>query len=126
MNTCAEADLHTAQLRDQRLSRRLIHLVDAWAAPPTASVPHALGRWRTALAATADALPADRTVITVADREADCYDLFTAPRRPHLHLRVRAKGRRRLAGGAGLLGAAVQGCPVQAVLRVTLPRRPDQ
>lgn len=83
-------------------------------------------RWLTALAATADALPPDRTVITVADREADCYDLFTAPRRPNLHLLVRAKGRRRLHGEARLLEAAVRAGPARGTVTVTVPRRAER
>lgn len=39
-------------------------------------------RWLTALAATQQAVPPDVAVITVADREADSYDLFAAPPRP--------------------------------------------
>jgi hypothetical protein len=86
-------------------------------------------RWLTALAATADALPAGRTVITVADREADFYDLFAAPRRPGLELLVRARGRRRVRHEAGLLGTALRASPVRGHLTVTLPRgdgRPER
>jgi hypothetical protein len=244
MNTWAEDELRTVQFGDQRLSRRLLHLVDALAAHPAASVPQALGpwaavkgayrfwdnervtpdairaahqqrtrerlpatgpllalqdtttldftahpatralgylgdlkhaglcvhsvlvadthgvplgvlhqevwtrdpadfgkrrqrrfkdtadkesqRWLTALEATAQALPADRTVITVADREADFYDLFAAPRRPDLHLLIRAKGRRRVHHEAGLLGAALQSRPVQGSLGVTVPRHGER
>jgi hypothetical protein len=83
-------------------------------------------RWRTALAATADALPAGRTVITVADREADRYDLFAAPRRPGLELLVRAKGRRRVRHAARLLGAALRAGPARGRRTVTLPRGGDR
>jgi hypothetical protein len=86
-------------------------------------------RWLTALAATADAVPASRTVVVVADREADFYDLFAAQRREGLHLLVRAKGRRRVRHEAGLLDRALRSGPVRGQVRVRLPRgdgRPER
>src|SRR5262249_44131945 len=64
-------------------------------------------RWLDAQAATHRALPPDRAVVTVADREADFYDLFAAPRAPHQHLLIRARPRRRVRHELRLLGAAV-------------------
>ncbi len=55
-------------------------------------------RWLDALAATEAAMPAEQMVLTVADREADFYDLFAAPRRP---------GCRRSRPNVGLHGLAV-------------------
>ena len=65
-------------------------------------------RWLDALAATEAAVPVGPTVVTVADREADFYDLFAAPRRPGSHLLIRAKPRRRVRHVERLLGKAVQ------------------
>src|SRR5262249_32212088 len=65
-------------------------------------------RWLDGLAATEAALPPERLVLTIADREADFYDLFAAPRRPGHDLLIRAKERRRVHHAAGLLGPAVR------------------
>jgi hypothetical protein len=47
-------------------------------------------RWLTALEATQTAIASEIDVVTVADREADIYDLFALPRRPGSHLLIRA------------------------------------
>ncbi len=83
-------------------------------------------RWLTAVAATAAALPADRTVVVVADREADFYDLFAADRRPGVHLLVRAKGRRRVRHPAGLLSRAIRATPERGRVAVRVPRGDDR
>jgi len=83
-------------------------------------------RWLDALRATEEALPADRAVLTIADREADFYDLFAAARRPGHDLLIRAKGRRRVHHEAGLLGAAVRAGPAAGRVTVTLRRGDDR
>jgi hypothetical protein len=83
-------------------------------------------RWLDALAATEAALPAETTVVTVADREADFYDLFAAPRRPGSHLLIRAKPRRRVRHVERLLGAAVRANPAAGTIRVDLRRGDDR
>lgn len=65
-------------------------------------------RWLDAAQATEEALPADRDILTIADREADFYDLLAQPRRPGHHLLLRAKGRRSVQHEARLLGAALR------------------
>jgi len=47
-------------------------------------------RWLTAVEATQTAIASEIDVVTVADREADIYDLFALPRRPGSHLLIRA------------------------------------
>jgi hypothetical protein len=79
-------------------------------------------RWLDSLAATEQALPPDQAVVTVADREADFYDLFAAPRRPGHDLLIRAKSRRRIRHEARLLGPGIAARPVRGRLRVRLPR----
>jgi hypothetical protein len=83
-------------------------------------------RWLTGLRATFDALPAERAIITVADREADFYDLFAAPRRPGLDLLIRARGRRRVRHELKLLGPALRAQAVAGTLTVTVPRKAGQ
>src|SRR5262249_60489458 len=79
-------------------------------------------RWLDGLRATEDALPPAQAVVTVADREADFYDLFAAPRRPGHDLLVRARSRRRIKHEARLLGRGIATSPARGQLRVKLPR----
>jgi hypothetical protein len=83
-------------------------------------------RWLDALAATEAAVPADQVVVTVADREADFYDLFAAPRREGSHLLIRAKPRRRVRQVERLLGAAVRATAAAGTMAVELRRGDDR
>jgi hypothetical protein len=83
-------------------------------------------RWLDALAATEAALPAGQMVITVADREADFYDLFAAPRRPGSHLLIRAKPRRRVRHVERLLGNALRATAAAGTMTVELRRGDDR
>lgn len=83
-------------------------------------------RWLTGLHATEDALSADTQVITVADREADLYDLFATPRRPSHQLLIRAAYNRTVQHPAHLLWAAIRQSPVLGTLTTTLPRGDDR
>jgi hypothetical protein len=83
-------------------------------------------RWLDALAATEAALPAGQRVVTVADREADFYDLFAAPRRPGSHLLIRAKPRRRVRQVERLLGRVVRATAAAGTLTVDLRRGDDR
>ncbi len=53
-------------------------------------------RWLTALAATQTSLAPTVQVVTIADREADIFDLFAHPRPSHSHLLIRAAYNRRV------------------------------
>jgi hypothetical protein len=68
-------------------------------------------RWLDAQAATLARLPAAVRVVTVADREADIFDLFAAPRRPGADLLVRAAHDRALAESATRLWATIRAVP---------------
>ena len=83
-------------------------------------------RWLDALAATEAALPAGREVITVADREADIYDLFAHPRRPGSHLLIRVKPARGVRHPERLLGPAVRSSPARGTMAVELRRADDR
>lgn len=48
-------------------------------------------RWLTALDATQSVIPSEIVVVTVADREADIYELFLLPRRPNSEFLIRAQ-----------------------------------
>jgi len=80
-------------------------------------------RWLDTEQACVAALPADRAVVLIADREADFYDYLALPRRPGQHVLVRAKLRRRLAASKELLGVRVQQTPVRGRLTVRVPRK---
>ena len=83
-------------------------------------------RWLTALEEAAVLATPTRSVVVVADREGDLFDLFAAPRPAGVDLLVRAKPRRRLHRNARLLGQAAAAAPVVAALTVTLPRADDR
>jgi hypothetical protein len=83
-------------------------------------------RWLDALATTQAVLPPGQMVVTVADREADFYDLFAAPRRPGSHLLIRAKPRRRVRQMERLLGEAVRATAAAGTWTVDLRRGDDR
>src|SRR5262249_6595389 len=80
-------------------------------------------RWLDTEQACVAALPADRHVVMLSDREADFYDYFALPRRPPQHVLVRAKLPRRLAASKQLLGVAVRTQPLAGTLSVRVPRK---
>ena len=83
-------------------------------------------RWLDTEKAVVAALPADRAVVILADREADFYDYFAQPRRPQQHVIIRAKGRRRIAEADHLLDRALRNSPVQGTITVNVPRGDDK
>ncbi len=83
-------------------------------------------RWLTALHTTQAVLPAEVGVITVADREADLYDLFAMPRRPGSDLLIRASQNRRVDAAEGLLWDALRAVPVAGQLTIAVPRHDEQ
>ena len=83
-------------------------------------------RWLEALRATEAALPTDREVVTVADREADIYDLFAEPRRRGSHLLIRVKPLRGVRHPERLLGPAVRGGAARGTMTVDLRRGDDR
>lgn len=83
-------------------------------------------RWLDALSAAQEAIPEDIQVITVADREADIYDLFALPRRDGSHLLIRMAYNRRVEHEAKYLWDAVRRSPVLGEVTVEIGRRGDQ
>ena len=83
-------------------------------------------RWLDALTATQALLTTPRHVVTVADREADIYDLFAAPRPATSDLLVRAAHNRRVGHEARYLNAAVAAAPVAGLLPIALQRADGQ
>jgi hypothetical protein len=60
-------------------------------------------RWLTALDATQNLIPEETVVVTVADKEADIYDLLVLPRRPNSEFLIRAHHNRCVKGAADAL-----------------------
>jgi hypothetical protein len=83
-------------------------------------------RWLTALAATQTQLQPTTQVVTIADREADIYDLFASPRPAHSHLLIRAAYDRRVEQPDGHLWPLMRQAPVGGEFTVEVPRGDDQ
>jgi hypothetical protein len=79
-------------------------------------------RWLDALTATQTLLTTPRHVVTVADREADIYDLFALPRPATSDLLIRAAHNRRVSHEARSLNDAVAAAPVAGLLPIALHR----
>src|SRR5207248_3331641 len=83
-------------------------------------------RWIEALKATEAALPPERELVTIADREADIYDLFAHPRRQDSHLLIRIKPQRGVRHPERLLGPAVRSTSPVGTMTVDLRRGDDR
>jgi len=83
-------------------------------------------RWLAAQAATRQVVPAEVAVLTVADREADIYDLFALARPARTDLLIRATHNRRIAEEARYVWEAVATAPVGEVVPVMVGRRADR
>ena len=88
------------------------------------------GRWLRAQAATLAALSPQADVLTIADREADLYDFFVAPRRSGADLLVRATHPRRIAdteaGEAAYVWTTLQASVPAGSVTVQLGRTPTR
>ena len=83
-------------------------------------------RWLTALKVTQELVPEDATVITIADREADIYDLLALPRRARHELLIRATHDRRVNHQAGKLWKAIEQSPVRGEVTIRLKRKDNK
>jgi hypothetical protein len=83
-------------------------------------------RWLDGVLGCEAVLPPDLDLVTIADREADLYDLFALPRRAGHDLLIRAAHDRNLTEGSARLWAAAQAGASLGPHRVTVGRRPGQ
>lgn len=83
-------------------------------------------RWLDAQTATQQVVPAGIHVITIADREADIYDLFALARPAQTDLLIRATHNRAIGEEAAYLWDAVAATPVGDVVPVAVGRRADR
>lgn len=81
-------------------------------------------RWLTALQSSEEGMPESTRIVTVADREADIYDLFALPRRAGSELLIRAAHNRRV-NDQGYLWETVQRAPVAGEYTFTIQRKED-
>jgi hypothetical protein len=80
-------------------------------------------RWLETVDAVESLLPRDLEVWVAGDREADIFELFAMPRRPGLHLVVRAAHDRKVEGAeTQYLHEAVEKSPVLGEMEVAVPR----
>jgi len=83
-------------------------------------------RWLDTLKASQEAIPDGIKVITVADREADIYDLFAMPRKEGSHLLIRVSYNRRVEHEAKYLWDAIRKSVVVGQVDVEVGRKGDQ
>jgi len=88
-------------------------------------------RWLSALQVTESAVPEEIEVVTIADREADIYDLFAKPHRERCalsrpasltHLLIRGTHNRRVNHEAEYLHTAIRQTPIVGELTIEVPR----
>jgi hypothetical protein len=70
------------------------------------------GRWLHTVQAVQAAVPDDKLLIQIADRESDIYEVLAAPRRARSHVLIRAYRERRLQGEGARLWPTVVAQPV--------------
>lgn len=83
-------------------------------------------KWLDGLTTTETIVPKNVSVVTIADREADFYDLFADPRRPGSELLIRGTQNRCLTNRTDHLWPAVESVEVVGTLTVELPRNPTR
>lgn len=83
-------------------------------------------KWLDSFADTHAVIEASTEVIHIADREADLYELFTAPRPAHVHFLIRASHNRRLAQGDGKLFEILESTKDLGPMKVEVSARKGQ
>jgi hypothetical protein len=86
----AAEELKTADLGDKRRNQRLIKRTSGHADRKRAIEQKESHRWLESLELTQQWIPQDKKVVTVADREADIYELLALPRREGSEFLIRA------------------------------------
>lgn len=79
-------------------------------------------RWIEGLRAVHELIPPETVVLTVADREADIFEMFALPRPENSQVLIRATRNRRVAQEQKYLWEAVQAAPVAGQMQVLLRR----
>jgi hypothetical protein len=83
-------------------------------------------KWVKTLKASIDLIPKTISSLTIADSEADMYEIFATPRSEQADLLIRACRDRRLAGEENRLWETVMASPVKGEIEVNLEARPKR
>jgi Txe/YoeB family toxin of Txe-Axe toxin-antitoxin module len=83
-------------------------------------------RWLTGLISAELSIPSTTTVVTVADREGDIYDLFALDREPNSELLIRAKHNRRINHELKFVREAIAKVPDAGELEILVPRQDER
>jgi hypothetical protein len=83
-------------------------------------------RWLAGLETAQRVVPENKQLVVIADREADIYDLFIAPRRDGAALLIRAEYNRRVQEEAGHVWDAVRAAPEGGRWTVAVARARDR
>jgi hypothetical protein len=83
-------------------------------------------RWLESRQAVEKLVPAEQTVLMVADREADIFELFAAPRPDNSELLIRATRNRRVASPERRLWETLQATPCAGQMQVPVRRQPQR
>jgi hypothetical protein len=79
-------------------------------------------RWLEALEESNEGIPGDILTVTIADREADIYDLFHAAQNSGHHVLIRAVGTRKVESETQSVYAEVKARQPEKELEITIPR----
>ncbi|MFM6003869.1 MAG: IS4 family transposase, partial [Sphaerospermopsis kisseleviana] len=83
-------------------------------------------KWLDGLKKTDSIIPSSVQVVTIADREADFYDLFACPRRQGSDFLIRATQNRCLVGGEQHLWETLESIESQGTMTVEVKRNPTR
>ena len=83
-------------------------------------------RWLRGLVTSELAIPSTTTVVTVADREGDIYELFALEREVNSELLIRARYNRRINHEFKLVKEAIAQTPSSGQIVISVPRKDDQ
>lgn len=82
-------------------------------------------RWLDGLEKTQELVPTEITVVTMADAEADIFDLFSKSRPKNSHLLIRGTHNRKVNHTAKYLHQVIRGIPASGTLLVEVKRNPE-
>ena len=83
-------------------------------------------RWLTGVQNTEKRIGKSVAILTIADREADIYDLFALPRQANHHLLIRGAHNRAMRGECKLLFEKVLETPIGARIEITIGRNRER
>jgi hypothetical protein len=82
-------------------------------------------RWLEGLEQAQQLVPKEITIVTVADSEADIFDLFNKERRDNSHLLIRGTHNRKVNQTAKYLHQTIRAIPASGTMRISVKRNPQ-